>query len=88
MKSIQKIMKISNREERLRELFALCNELGVSQERIHDAGIVNEPVLEARIREAVSLRTAQRSWILALISCVVSVLSALVALVAVLKNIN
>ena len=84
MKSIQKIMKISNREERLRELFALCNDIGVSQERTHDAGIVNEPILVARIREAESLRIAQRNWWIALISCIASAISASVALIAIL----
>lgn len=84
MKKIQEIMKISDREERQRELFNLCGELGVSQERIHDAGIVNEPILVARIREAESLRIAQRNWWLALISCIASAISASVALIAIL----
>ena len=77
-------MKIDTPDERRERLMELAKDLGVSRTSLATStGIIEENILIERIEQRYTISLARRSWILALMSAIASVLSALAAWVAI-----
>ncbi len=85
MMKLKRIMKVQDSKVRLEQLEQLARDLGVSMTRYVDGytGNPEEHTLVARIQEAYLVQVAQRNWIIALISGIASIISALVACLAI-----
>ncbi len=82
--------KIFIKEKQGQELIEEAKRLGLSLEdtyptKSYGASSVAEPKLQQRVRDAKNLRYARLTWIIALISAIASVISAIAAWCAVLK---
>ena len=68
------------------QLIKQAKELGVSLDAVYSSnGVLNEPVLQQRVRDVLNLSIAHRNWILALVSSIASVISAAAAWWAIYK---
>ncbi len=87
MGKLEKIMKIADDKERQDALVDLGKKVGVTTGATYSqTGLISEPILVERIRNATTARLASQSWWLALAACTASVLSAIAAWVAVLLS--
>lgn len=89
MRRLKEIMKIENYDLRIKELSVLARDLGVPLLRVVGAekidGRTDEEVIVYRIQQAIILRQGRKMWLVALISAIASVLSALASWFAVIK---
>ena len=85
---LRRIMKIKKSEDREIALKEYAKELGVSLKEISTDRKFLESVLVSRIINTERSYREQRLWIVALVACVTSVLSALTAWFAVSRCIN
>ena len=70
------------------DLNMLAEELGVSRDELgYEDGTKSEPILQHRVIEALRARREQRLWIVALISAIASVISAIAAWLAISINV-
>jgi len=81
MKELKQIIQINKHDDREKALMTLAQKLGVSTTRCANpnTGRVEEDIIIDRIYQAYALQYANRSWIIALISSVASVISAAAA---------
>lgn len=88
MNKLKKIIQMKDRDQRVTELLKMAQDLGVSTVRTVDAytGKHEEVILIERIQQALALKIAQRNWILALVSSIASVVSAITALIVIFQN--
>ena len=73
-----KVLQGKDLEERAREI-------GVSLDDLYSGAVINEPELQRRVIEAERSLRESRLWLIALISAIASVVSAIAAWVAVGK---
>jgi len=89
MKRLKQIMQIRDYEERVKQLGIYARELGVSITRPVGAekidGKTDETVVIERIQQALTMKEGQITRIIAIVSLIVSVVSALAAWCAVLR---
>ena len=64
-----------------------ARKLGVSFDELgSNSGIISEPILQQRVREAKNTRFAKLTWIIAFTSFLVSVFSAIVSWIAISRT--
>lgn len=86
MKKLRRIMEIQDPDARVKGLIELAQKLGVSISYIEsDWGKVKENILIERIEQRYTILLSKRGWMLAVISAIASVFSALAAWMAILS---
>lgn len=83
----QLLFRRRSKLHRGKELRQYANELGVSTDALYDGnGIFNEPELQRRVLEAERSLRENALWMLAFVSAIASVFSAIAACIAVMSN--
>jgi predicted xylose isomerase-like sugar epimerase len=87
VKKLKRIMQIENYDERTKQLADYARELGVSITRLVGVkdGKTDENIVWERIQQALIMQQGQKMWIIALLSAIASIVSALAAWVAILQ---
>ncbi len=85
MKELKKIMGIENISDREKALIHLANKMGVSISGLgsSSSAMIDENMLIERIEQRYIILLSRRSWILALIASIASVVSAVAAWIAI-----
>lgn len=84
-KKLDNIMKIANTRDRFIELKKFGKELGISTKHLETGTSGDEESLLERIYDGIRLKREHGLWIIAVISALISVISAIAAWTAVFK---